>query len=258
MEIYTLLIVAATVFGSSLLQAATGIGYGVIAGPVFLLFLDAVEAIQISTLHNLLIAVVLFPFLRTSIHRKMLWPVIFGSAFGIVAGFYLQTLLGSTQLKLIAACMVLFVITTLLIDLGKWQQSPDQLPAGKSSRASIGFPVKTAGAGLVAGLMGGMLAMPGPVAAAWMSMNGMVKNEIRATVLAFFVMAYGSTLLLYLFTVGLGGNALRVSALFAPVVLAGVYTGNRVAKRVSDILFKKILILVLMATLVSLLVSILL
>ena len=36
-----------------------------------------------------------------------------------------------------------------------------------------------------------MLAMPGPIAAAWMSINGLLKNEIRATIISFFVFAYG-------------------------------------------------------------------
>lgn len=59
MDIQTLLMLSCTVFGASLLQAAAGIGYGVIAGPILLIVLNGSEAFEISTLHNLIIAIVL-------------------------------------------------------------------------------------------------------------------------------------------------------------------------------------------------------
>ena len=55
------LILNLAVFGAAALQSATGIGFGVIAGPVLLIALNDGAAIQISILLNLLIAVILTP-----------------------------------------------------------------------------------------------------------------------------------------------------------------------------------------------------
>ena len=249
MDFYSIVVLAITVFSASFLQAVTGIGYGVIAGPVLLVFFNGLEAIQISTIHNLLIAVLLFPFLCKHINHRMLWPILFGSSLGIAVGFYLQTSVALVGLKLVAASMVFFVIVTLLIDLfGPQRQRRAVIELAR-------FSWKSAGVGVFAGVMGGMLAMPGPIVAAWMSIKGYEKNEIRATVLAFFVVAYGSTLMLYLVTTGLKENVLQLSLAFVPVVLVGVYTGNRLARHLSEAIFRKILLLVLLATFFLLLVS---
>lgn len=272
MEIHTLLILALTVFGSALLQAATGIGYGVIAGPVLLVVLDGTEAIQISTLHNLLIALVLFPFVYKHVNTKLLWPIIAGSFFGIAAGFYLQTLLDSDWLKVIAAGMVFFVMSSLMADLyqtpnlaskllrlGSPKRAKEKHSTVKESVATTTSTTTSATAtGLVAGVMGGMLAMPGPVVATWMAIRGFAKNQIRATVSAYFIFAYGATLVCYLLFSGLDQQAVRLSAGFAPLVLLGVFCGHRIAGHLSEMLFRKILLLVLLATLCSLLISLLL
>ncbi len=55
------LILNVAVFGAAALQSATGIGFGVIAGPVLLIALNSGSAIQISIILNLLIASILAP-----------------------------------------------------------------------------------------------------------------------------------------------------------------------------------------------------
>lgn len=55
------LFMAIAVFGASALQSATGIGFGVIAGPVLLIVLNSRAAIQISIGLSLMIAAVLVP-----------------------------------------------------------------------------------------------------------------------------------------------------------------------------------------------------
>ncbi len=55
------LVLNVAVFGASALQSATGIGFGVIAGPVLLVALNDGSAIQISIVLNLLIAAFLAP-----------------------------------------------------------------------------------------------------------------------------------------------------------------------------------------------------
>ena len=52
----TLLAMHAAVFVASLLQAATGIGFGVIAGPIILLAMNSGSAVQVTILLSLMIA----------------------------------------------------------------------------------------------------------------------------------------------------------------------------------------------------------
>ena len=68
----TLIALHAAVFAAALLQAATGIGFGVIAGPIILMVMNSGAAVQVTILLSLLIAVVLAPSLYGQVHKKVL------------------------------------------------------------------------------------------------------------------------------------------------------------------------------------------
>ena len=106
MGIQTLLMLSCAVFGASLLQAATGIGYGVIAGPILLVVLNGSEAFEVSTLHNLIIAIVLFPVVRNMVNTNLLRILIVGGTLGILTGFLFQNLFSVWVLKVFSAVMV--------------------------------------------------------------------------------------------------------------------------------------------------------
>ena len=81
-----LLILSIAVFGASVLQAATGIGFGVVAGPLLLIVLNDSAAIQVSVALNLLIAVILAPSLWRIADRKLLPSLLIGLAVGSPIG----------------------------------------------------------------------------------------------------------------------------------------------------------------------------
>lgn len=81
-----LLVLQVAVFGAALLQAATGTGFGVIAGPVILMALNDGSAIQVSIVLRLLIAGVLTPSLTKSVDRVLLPRLILGTAIGLPIG----------------------------------------------------------------------------------------------------------------------------------------------------------------------------
>ena len=74
------------VFGAAALQSATGIGFGVIAGPVLLIALNDGSAIQISIVLNLLIAMILTPSLWRQADRQLLPRLLFGLTIGSPLG----------------------------------------------------------------------------------------------------------------------------------------------------------------------------
>ncbi len=234
------------VFGAAMLQAATGIGYGVIAGPIFLVVLNGTEAIQISAVHNLAIALVLVPGLRQGVQKPVLGWLTVGSIAGIAVGLGLQSAMSVVALKLIAAAMVTFVAFTLVADMRRARGHAPVSPPAVPEIISVGT---------VAGIMGGMLAMPGPLAATWMSIRAFDKAAVRATILAFFVFAYGANVLTYALVSGFAGTTLKLAAWLAPALALGVAAGAGVSGRLSEALFRKVLLGVLTATTAMLLLS---
>ena len=246
MDVPMLILLGSAVFGASCLQSATSIGYGVIAGPIFLVVLNGTEAFQISTIHNFCIALILLPMLWGQINAKLLCGLVVGSFGGIPLGFYLQTTIDVVLLKIAATLMVGFVTAALIWDI-------------RTATPSVGVtkisPFGNIGVGSLAGLMGGMLAMPGPLAATWMSIRGINKSEVRATVLAFFIFAYAANITLSASATGFSAVALSLSLwMIGPLVL-GIVAGNRLSSRYSEQMFRYVLLSILTLTTVLLVVD---
>lgn len=240
----SLIAIASAVFGASLLQAATGIGYGVIAGPVFLILLNGSEAFQISIVHNLLIAMALAPRLWRQMDRDLLRHFMIASMIGLPIGFWFLTIAGVTTLKLLAAGAIAI---TLFLATRPLRQQTNQF--NRPNRR------ETTAIGLASGLMGGALAMPGPLAAAWMSRRGWGKATIRSTVLVFFVFAYGVALLLQILFAGISDDTWRLTLTLTPALAAGILVGNVLARLICENRFRQILQFVLAATIAGLFMS---
>lgn len=250
MDSATLALLSGVVFGASLLQSATGIGYGVIAGPVLLAVLSGTEAFQISALHSLLIALLLCPMMIRSVNLRLLRILIIGSALGIPFGFAILQFVDVVALKLVCALAVAAVGVALLRQMATQKSNIRASTHTSPSRREAGS------VGFLTGIMGGMLAMPGPLAATWMSIRRISKNEIRATILTFFLFAYGVLLSLNYRFSGFDQATLKLFLILSPAVVIGVFVGHSTSRHVSERRFQTILLFVLVATVVSLLISV--
>ena len=238
----TLMILGIAVFSASALQAATGIGFGIIAGPILLMALNDAAAIQVSVILNLLIALLLAPSLYKYADRDLLLKLLAGVAIGTPLGLFVYLRLDVSILKILAGLVVLF---TLYLVLSGRRREADSHSASTSSVENISV-------GIVAGMMGGSLAMPGPVPAAWMASKGFDKNTIRATILLMFVFAYGVALGLQISFAGISGNSLRLCMNLALPTVSGILLGKFLAARISEKVFRGLLIMILAATVILL------
>jgi uncharacterized membrane protein YfcA len=107
--------------------------------------------------------------------------------------------------------------------------------------------------GVIAGLMGGSLGIPGPVPAAWMSAKGYGKDAIRATILAMFVFSYTFALILQMALANIRAETYVTAVVLAPSTLVGILAGRWLSKKLSEQMFKGILLIVLLSTVVLLL-----
>jgi uncharacterized membrane protein YfcA len=237
-----LLILSIAVFGASVLQSATGIGFGVVAGPLLLIVLNDSAAIQVSVALNLLIAVILAPSLWRIADRKLLRSLLIGLAVGSPIGLVMFLYADIAWLKIFAGVVVLFTLVLLL---------RGNRADAVSASAGVG-QVEKVGVGFVAGIMGGVLAMPGPVPAAWMSAKGYDKDTIRATILVMFVVAYSFALVLQLSLAEVSANTLRLTAVLVPATVAGVFVGKVLSQRISEATFRSLITIVLTLTVVLL------
>ena len=226
------------VFGAAALQSATGIGFGVIAGPLLLIFLNDGSAIQISILLNLLIALVLTPSLWQQADRKLLTKLSIGLAVGSPVGLLIFLNLNIVFLKAFAGLAVAYTMFVILHNKPASSHAP-QPATTATEQISIG---------VMSGIMGASLAMPGPIPAAWMSTKGFSKETIRATILVMFVFAYVVALALQYGLAGIGADAMRLSAMLAPSTIVGILVGRLLAGRLTEQTFRWLLVIILAST----------
>lgn len=225
-------------FGAATLQSATGIGFGVIAGPIFLLVLNDGSAIQISIVLNLLIALSLAPSVWRDAQRSVLPALLSGLLVGAPLGLLMFVGMSVSTLKLSIA---IAVVVTLVLTMYSYRVKLASRPTSTGS-------IETAFVGVVSGVMGASLAMPGPIPAAWMSARGHSRETVRATILVLFVFAYVIALALQFGLAGVGADSLAVSATLAPATIAGILVGRLLAHRISEQAFRRLLLIILGST----------
>ncbi|MGI9262756.1 MAG: sulfite exporter TauE/SafE family protein [Woeseiaceae bacterium] len=234
-----------TVFAAATLQAATGIGFGIIAGPLLLATLNDGSAIQISIILNLMIATLLAPTVWQQFDSNVMPKLVLGLLLGSPLGLLIFAVLDIVYLKALAGMFVLLALFFLLFGNRLALAVVDRKPA-TTEQLSIGA---------IAGIMGGSLAMPGPIPAAWLSARGFGKVVTRATILIMFIFAYLMALLLQVALVGISRDTVLFSAELAVPTAAGIVAGRYLSHRISEAVFRNIIVVVLIATCMTLLVS---
>ena len=231
-------ILQVAVFAASLLQGATGIGFGVIAGPILLFVLNSTLAIQVSITQSLVIALVLAPSVFRYIDRSVLKLLVYGTCAGIPLGILVFIRVDINTLKLLAGISVAFMALTTA---GVFERLID--------RSGQGFHRGTAlGMGAVSGAMSSSLGMPGPVPAAWMITTGFPKAVVRATILMLFIPSYTAALIFQAFTPGISYDGLNWSLQLLPATILGVFSGKLLETRIDEEMFKRIITVVLVGT----------
>ncbi len=230
------LLVLAVVFCASALQAITGIGFGVIAGPVLLVHLGSIGAIQTSIALSFLIAVLLAPLTLPKIRPRLLGHLFIGIVIGTPLGAVLAVSLAIGPLKLFAAGVVGFMT---LVATGVLSRFPI---------AERDSPARRIVVGAISGTLNTALAMPGPPIAAYATAIRGDKDMVRATTLVAFLFAYP---LAFGAQAGLAGIASDFWLSAPPLILptaAGTLTGMACASRINGVWFKRLTVVFLMAS----------
>ncbi|SDE62744.1 sulfite exporter TauE/SafE family protein [Ruegeria marina] len=235
-------LLVAAVFAASLLQAVTGIGFGVIAGPVLLVTMASAGAIQVSIVLSFLIALLLAPMTLRAVNWRLLRPLFIGVCLGTPVGALAYLSLSLETLKLCAAIVVgaMTVIATGILA---------KFPIFQSDTAT-----RRGAVGVVCGVLNAALAMPGPPVAAYVTAIKGDGRVVRATTLVTFLLSYPIALTVQALFVGVSESLLpTVSALAIPTI-AGTASGLFLARSINEQAFKWLTVLFLIVS-VSLLIA---
>jgi uncharacterized membrane protein YfcA len=238
------IILSLVTFIAAILQIVTGFGFGVLAVPVFLLVLNSISAIHLVTLVTLVMSLAILPSARTKMVPKLLLALSAGVLIGSPLGITFFSQFDLNMIKISAALIILSI--TLW---NAFQYFQRYVFSGESHKVSSHGSRKVQfGVGVFSGILGATLAMPAPLAMMYLSGTSYTKDEIRSTILVYFVVAYGAALVCQMTVQGIELNTWITAASLCPVALLGVWFGHKLSSRVSALYFRLIVFIILIIT----------
>ena len=240
-EVSALLV--AIVFGAALLQAVTGLGFGLIAGPALLLFMDSFAAVQVTIVLSFAIALALSPTTLPKVEWSLLKPLFLGICLGAVAGAVTFSHVSLQDLKWGAAVTVLAMA---VISTGVLERHPLFRRDNGARRLAVGT---------LSGALTASLAMPGPPVAAYATALRHAKETIRATTLVTLLFAYPVALAMQAGISGVSGQMAPMCATLMIPALAGTLAGYLLGRAVPESIFRWLITGLLLASAAALVIG---
>lgn len=226
----SLMLFAGAVFGAAILRGFSGFGFALAAVPLASLIVAPTKAVAIAVLLQTAVG------LRDVVKGRAVldWPGLkrlsLGALIGMPIGLLGLVYLDAALIRLAIAAIVVVGVLLLL---------PKVHP---EAPVRLGLAAPT---GVLAGLFGGLAAMPGPPVVAYYLSGGTPSKVIRATMMVFFFF----TSLLALPGLALGGlldwPTLLLSLLAIPLMLAGTAMGGAIFARAPNAAYKPVALVVL-------------
>jgi uncharacterized membrane protein YfcA len=172
---------------------------------------------------------------------KALWTRLVAGAFlGFPLGLLAFRNADIDQLKVMVAVTTLTFVAWTVLQKGSAQEGSHVKPRFRTPSAI--------GVGALAGGMTTALGMPGPVLVLYLTAVGVGKEATRSITLTFFAVSYGVSLILQATTVGVSTGVWVTAALLVPVAGVGAALGHVLAKRISEVLFRRAVLVLVGAT----------
>jgi uncharacterized membrane protein YfcA len=222
-----LIALAATTFVAALLYAISGFGFAVLAAPLFLLFLDPARAIQLVIIISTALSIVVVPGLLRAIAPGLLLRLALGNLVGLPLGLVAFRHADPILMRA-AAGATIFGFAVLMAISRLRSGHPGQ---GTHWTACAMSPRRDLAAGAVSGIANAVVGMAGPPVLIYLLLAGAEARTVRATLLAFFALSYGVTLVSHEATIGIPAPTWLAAGILIPFAFLGGLAGRPIGDR---------------------------
>jgi uncharacterized protein len=234
----TIILFIVIILFASILQTSTGFGFSIMATPFLLLIFEPREAIQINLVLSLVISAALIRKIRTDVDMGILKRFIIGSIPGLPIGILIFLFADTGKLKVGIGGVILSLTLLLILNLRlKMTKRRDYYVGGMSGLLTTG------------------IGMPGPPLLLYFSGTNTPKAQLRATTLAFYLYIYSISLVVQVFFAGTNKTVWTSSGMGLPLVVLGLYFGQRLFHRINQKTFRYFTYVILLFTGIYLLIQ---
>jgi uncharacterized protein len=221
------------VFAAGVTSGLTGFGFALVTVPLLVLFLPAQVVVPIVTLLSNLTHVVVILETYKWIDAKRIWPLIVASVVATPLGTYLLLVLDAKSMKVLIGVVITLAAVAMLTGFKR---------VIRNERLAC-IPV-----GLASGLLSGSTAMGGPPVVLFFSNQGVDKQVCRANFTLLFTITSLAVIPSQIAGGLIGHDVLLYSLIFSPALLLGTFAGIRLARTISETVFRKLTLVVVIVT----------
>jgi uncharacterized protein len=235
---------AATTFVAALLQTVGGFGFAVLAAPLFLLFVDAAQAIQLVIIVSTALSLVVVPGLRRAVAPSLLLRLTVGCLAGLPIGLISFRRADPVLVRAGIGATILVFAVLMAVSRHRWRHSR----AGNHQPWLAMSPGRDLAAGAISGIATALVGMAGPPVLIYLLLTGAAPGTVRSTLLAFFALSYGATLLSHIATIGVAAPTWLLAGILIPFAFLGGLAGRPIGDRLSKEAFGILAIALLTAS----------
>jgi uncharacterized membrane protein YfcA len=234
-------IIAVTTLAASFISGLSGFGFGLIA----MALLPLLIGIKLANAFVSFCGLAIFASLTIPLHKHVAWrtlvPLLVGTALGVPIGVYgLVNLPEGLLLKILAAFILSYVVFALVV----------QNRVHFQMNRRWGYL-----AGFVGGIISGALSAGGPPVIIYCDSLNLGKKGFKATLQVYFVIMILYKIPLFYVSGLLTEELWRTLLCYSPFVAAGTVAGIMLFHRLSDLWFRRIVLLLLTASAVVMIVK---
>jgi len=222
-------------FAGALVAGLSGFAFGLVAASIWLCILTPLQTATLIVAFGLIVQGYSVWKLRSSLDWKKLAPFVLGAALGVPVGVGILTWANPAHVRIgVGAFLVLYSLYALF------------RPAIEPVKA--GGAAADAGVGFLNGMLGGITGLAGILVTIWCGLRGWPK-DVQRTV---FQPVAVATFLMSALWIGARGaitaDTIKLFLIGLPALLAGTWLGLRLFGRLNEAAFRKLVLVLVLAS----------
>src|SRR4051812_20145942 len=225
-------------FAGALVAGLSGFAFGLVAASIWLYILTPLQTATLIVAFGLIVQGYAVWKLRHALNWRRLWPFVAGAALGVPVGVSVLTWASPAHVR--AGVGVLLVVYSLY----SWFR-----PALKPVAAG---PVGDGAVGFLNGALAGLTGLAGILVTIWCALRGWPKDQQRAVFQPAAVAVFAISGLWLGVKGAVSADTIRLFLFGLPALLAGTWLGMKLYGRLDEAAFRKVVLILLLASGVAL------
>ncbi|HTV44109.1 MAG TPA: sulfite exporter TauE/SafE family protein [Stellaceae bacterium] len=219
---------AMAAFAAALLQAAGGFGFAIIAVPLFLIVVEPQRAVQLVIILSTVLCLAVLPGLWRATAPRLFVRLTLGSLAGLPLGLVAFRYADPRAVRLIVGTAIL--VFALLLALMRQRHG--------GGRALVAMTAgRDLATGAVSGIATSLAGISGPPIVIYLLLTEAPPRTLRATLIAYFALAYALTLAANIATIGVPAQTWLAAGILIPFAVAGGLVGRPLGDRLGAAAF---------------------